>query len=338
MAEFWLPVESDSPGKIEVRGIGRALGISRHDAFGRLLQVWFWFNAESETGIIIGGTCSDIDSVAELPGFAQAMVDVGWLKLSDEGIEQPGFHEHRQVSQKELRKRGRAQKSKSKSALLESLAGTAADRGELVSWLREAFPELAGPQAPQAQPSCATGAATRTRTRTEKTTPEHKPAGRPDLSGSAEAGVPDWPELVGFTGLIVAAEPPPDGYFDTGSAFGKLKLQDLKNPKAVAVWHRRQLSLRDPPVGPTVAHLLLLLATAAAVTTGRTVRNPAALFVTLVSRGEWNCERSLPAVVARWRRSVETGLVDSTTNWLLGETVSPDANVANALQKLQPIR
>ena len=373
MADFWLPVESDSSGKIEVRRIARALGMSRHDAFGRLLAVWFWFNAESLDGRILGGTLEDVDSIAERDGFAMSMVDVGWLKLRDDGIEQPGFHEHRQISQKELRKRGRAQKSKSKTDLLKVLEGTAKDRGEFIGWLRESFPELASPDAAPAQQSCAQSAATRRR-RVEGE-PEQKtqtnPAGRPDLSGGQEvaaasgerplaadeqleaavgtyadpvpvevnrltSNLPDWPACEQYGDELVAPEVPPAGYFADGNAFEHLTARHLRSPQLLSEWHRRQLTLRDPPVGPSVAHLLLVLATAQ-LAGGKRVRNPVGLFVAAVSRGEWKCERALPAIVARWQRAELAGLIDSETKWLTEAAPSESPSVARALQELAPV-
>lgn len=170
MAEFWLPVDNHTPDKIEVRQIARQLGIDRHEAFGRLMSVWFWFNQHTVDGQIAGGELEDVDDVAGIPGFAAAMVEAKWLVISEQGLQQPGFNAHRRMSQKELSSVKRAAKSNSKEALLKQLAVVADDDDELVEWLQKKLPQLN--HAPEAHKSCAKSAHRERRRERSKETPE----------------------------------------------------------------------------------------------------------------------------------------------------------------------
>lgn len=346
MSQFWLPVDRDTATKSEVMRIARQLEITRHDALGRVLCVWFWFNVESVDGVIAGATLDDVDDIAARPGFGQAMLNVGWLVQLEAGLEQPGFHEHRQVSQKELRKRQRAIKSKSKTELVEVLEGTAESPEEFRSWLVELLEKRGGVpdelgddgkpsgsngEPAAAQQSCANGAATRKRTRRKTPDPDPQPAGRPET-----AQVVSVPRLTStppvevngltstipaeFAGQLVQPEEPPAGYFSPASAFDKLADRHVRSPQLLSEWHRRQLTLSDPPVGGTVADLLLVLA-AAKASCGPSVKKPVALFVATVARQRWNkCERALPAVVANWQQLLADDRVDTDRNWIAPQT------------------
>jgi len=61
---------------------------------GTLLQVWATARSLAPTGHFTGGSMEEIDRIAGVPGFAQAMLDAGWLKFYDGGVCLPNFSEH----------------------------------------------------------------------------------------------------------------------------------------------------------------------------------------------------------------------------------------------------
>jgi len=86
-------------------------------------------------------------------------------------------------------------------------------------------------------------------------------------------------------------EPLPRGRLCDGNAFAPLELGDLRTPWRMVLWFRCQLSLQDPLLAGTEAHLLLLLAAAWHSVTcpeSDVRRSRAALFAYTVSRRRWN--------------------------------------------------
>ena len=81
MAGDWIKVEVSLPTKPEVIRIGRALGLSPDAICGVLIRFWGWASANSVDGVVDGVETRDIDMVVSLPGFADALVNSGWLKI-----------------------------------------------------------------------------------------------------------------------------------------------------------------------------------------------------------------------------------------------------------------
>ena len=79
MAGDWIKVEKELHDKPEVRRMARALRLSRFDIVGRLVSVWSWADSHSFTGSGMDISEEDIDDIADLVGFADALRQVGWL-------------------------------------------------------------------------------------------------------------------------------------------------------------------------------------------------------------------------------------------------------------------
>ncbi|CAM2142629.1 conserved protein of unknown function [Pararobbsia alpina] len=63
-----------------------------------LLSVWSAVNDASQTdGFVAGISLLDVDEMAGVHGFGEAMQTVGWLQISDDGILFPNFSEHNTV-------------------------------------------------------------------------------------------------------------------------------------------------------------------------------------------------------------------------------------------------
>lgn len=65
---------------------------------GSLLSVWSAVNeASQEDGFIKGITLFEVDEMAGVPGFGDAMMAVGWVEETDDGLIFPNFQEHNTV-------------------------------------------------------------------------------------------------------------------------------------------------------------------------------------------------------------------------------------------------
>ena len=94
MAGDWIKVEKELHDKPEVRRMARALRLSRFDIVGRLVSVWSWADSHSFTGSGMDISEEDIDDIADLIGFADALRQVGWLKGRAASLEFPNFGRH----------------------------------------------------------------------------------------------------------------------------------------------------------------------------------------------------------------------------------------------------
>lgn len=100
MAGDWIKVEKELNDKPEVRRMARALHLSRFDIVGRLVSVWSWADTHSFTGSGMDISEEDIDDIADLNGFADALRQVGWLKGRAASLEFPNFGRHNGQSAK----------------------------------------------------------------------------------------------------------------------------------------------------------------------------------------------------------------------------------------------
>lgn len=111
MAGDWLKIEKDTPEKPEIAGISAALDISPEVAFAKCFKLWRWADSNLESGHAPRVTKAFLDSIVGMSGFAQAMVDVGWLSNGNDAIEFPNFDRHMSQSAK---RRGLAANRKQK--------------------------------------------------------------------------------------------------------------------------------------------------------------------------------------------------------------------------------
>jgi hypothetical protein len=85
MAGDWIKIRSDLPDEDEVLGIAHKLNIDPDLVVGKLVRFWAWVDKVSPNGRLRWATCVDIDRRLNCPGFAEALVFVGWLEIADEG-------------------------------------------------------------------------------------------------------------------------------------------------------------------------------------------------------------------------------------------------------------
>jgi hypothetical protein len=95
MAGDWLKMDCSTPDKPEVLAITARMGWDDADlTVGKLFRVWRWFDQQTTDGNAVGVTSALLDRIAGVSGFAQAMQSVGWLVVSDAGLELPNFEKH----------------------------------------------------------------------------------------------------------------------------------------------------------------------------------------------------------------------------------------------------
>ena len=101
MAGDWIKIEHALLNKPEVMGMANELGISEFEVVGHLVCFWTWVDQNlSAECPVVSGTMSGLDRVAGLTGFCSAMVDVGWLELTNGEVKIPNYDDHLSQSAK----------------------------------------------------------------------------------------------------------------------------------------------------------------------------------------------------------------------------------------------
>jgi len=95
MARTWIIMHHELPSKPQVKLINRLTGArSIPLTIGRLFTVWVWADTHSEDGVM-RAEFEDVDEEAGCEGFAQAMLQAGWLDRTPDGmLVFPDFGDH----------------------------------------------------------------------------------------------------------------------------------------------------------------------------------------------------------------------------------------------------
>ena len=94
MAFAWIKIEDSTPDKPEVWKMAERLGIDADAVVGKLVRVWIWADHQTIDGNAVSVTSALLDRCAGVTGFAAAMAEVGWLKVSAEGLLFVNFDRH----------------------------------------------------------------------------------------------------------------------------------------------------------------------------------------------------------------------------------------------------
>lgn len=100
MAGDWIKMRIDLQSHPKIVRILSATGTDKFRVIGGLHAVWAIFDTHSEDGILQGYTPKALDHVIGWDGFAERMMDVGWLEELTEGLVMPGFEDHNGKSAK----------------------------------------------------------------------------------------------------------------------------------------------------------------------------------------------------------------------------------------------
>lgn len=104
MASNWIKLEVITPDKPEIFRLAEILNIDPDAALGKVIRFWAWAdqqmidgNAECNARSV---TKSAIDRITFMAGFADALIQVGWLVENDGGLSLPNFERHNGKSSK----------------------------------------------------------------------------------------------------------------------------------------------------------------------------------------------------------------------------------------------
>jgi hypothetical protein len=94
MAGDWIKLRHDLPEDPAVISIAAALGIEEDCVVGKLHRFWSWADRQTVDGNATSVTVAWLDRYVGVAGFAQALVEVGWLTTTSEGLRVPKFEKH----------------------------------------------------------------------------------------------------------------------------------------------------------------------------------------------------------------------------------------------------
>lgn len=94
MAGQWIKWEKGLERKPEVVRIARALDIRTTEAAACCMLVWAWADDNTMDGLVIGMAAADVSTVVGVPGIGEAMATVGWLVVSESGVQFPNYNRH----------------------------------------------------------------------------------------------------------------------------------------------------------------------------------------------------------------------------------------------------
>ncbi len=101
MAGDWIKMRHDLPEDPAVITIAAELGLTEDEVVGKLLRLWIWADKQTIDGNARGVTVAWLDRHIGVTGFAQAVVNAGWLETNSGGIAVPKFDEHISESAKQ---------------------------------------------------------------------------------------------------------------------------------------------------------------------------------------------------------------------------------------------
>jgi hypothetical protein len=90
----WIKFEGSTSDKPEVWEMAQLLGIDPDAVVGKLLRVWVWFDAHTETGNAPSVTKAILDCYVRVTGFTETMIKVGWMSEAEGMIGLPNFDRH----------------------------------------------------------------------------------------------------------------------------------------------------------------------------------------------------------------------------------------------------
>ena len=101
MAGDWIKMRVDLRDDPAVFKLAEILCVEELHVIGSLFCFWSWVDKHAVDGRVDGATSRLIDKVSMTPGFADALVAVGWLDIDENGVTMPNFQRHNGESAKE---------------------------------------------------------------------------------------------------------------------------------------------------------------------------------------------------------------------------------------------
>jgi hypothetical protein len=102
MAAEWIKVELHLPEKPEVLLIAEATKMDTNAVVGALIKVWGWATRNCNAdGVTTIAAFAHLNKLAGHDGFAESMVEAGWLRVKDAKITFVNFDRHCSQTAKE---------------------------------------------------------------------------------------------------------------------------------------------------------------------------------------------------------------------------------------------
>lgn len=100
MAGDWIKMRSNLWDDPRVAGVCDRTGASEAQVIGALYWLWTTADQHTQDGFMGGLTTTSVNRKTAVEGFAQALIEVGWLEHAEGGLIVPRFDEHNGVSAK----------------------------------------------------------------------------------------------------------------------------------------------------------------------------------------------------------------------------------------------
>ncbi|HHQ4306221.1 TPA: hypothetical protein ACSP7Y_002217 [Serratia fonticola] len=104
MASSWIKIEVITPDKPEVYQLAEILDIDPDAALGKLIRLWAWADQQTIDGNAkCNAACvtkNAVDRITFVRGFAEALIQVGWLAMEGNSLIFPNFERHNGNSSK----------------------------------------------------------------------------------------------------------------------------------------------------------------------------------------------------------------------------------------------
>ena len=125
MAGDWIKMRAELHTHPKIVRMSSALKADRLRVVGGLHSAWCLFDVHSTDGFLHGYTPETLDDLIGFPGFARAMIAVGWLEEEGENLVMPRFDVHNgQSAKRRAQDADRKKKSRKMSACDADKKGT----------------------------------------------------------------------------------------------------------------------------------------------------------------------------------------------------------------------
>ena len=94
MAGDWLKMRHDLADDPAVIRLATLCGLEEDAVIGKLFRLWSWADRHSKDGQVDGVDLACVDRLARRDGYGAALVRVGWLVETGEGLSFPRFDRH----------------------------------------------------------------------------------------------------------------------------------------------------------------------------------------------------------------------------------------------------
>jgi len=94
MAGDWIKIQHVTPDKPEVWQIAEITGLDADAVVGKLLRIWIWADQQTVDGNARSVTFALLNRISGVTGFAEAMVEVGWLLKEGMMVRFQNFDRH----------------------------------------------------------------------------------------------------------------------------------------------------------------------------------------------------------------------------------------------------